>query len=400
MGARGSIANVPRPGMGGLVACTAPVTGSSVEDVSARRRHQGRAARGVGERGRGRAAGSHRSLDPAGRGIGEPDRPVTQPLGQQVALRRWVKGDLGATTALYADVGEAVADRRCVDRRSQGEHRARRPVRHLGPHRGRPQQDRPLGIDGLLVDGLGGERLRPGVGLGGDRGTAGDEGEDEEPHGHDGDGEASADENALPAAGRLPGGEQVLLLERRRAGNLVDTGRQPLLSVRQLGTAQQEAAVAPVLIPFQRPDGHASVLLLPREVRVDGGDDPIKLGAGVAVHGDPVAIADLFGELVIGHMAQRQRDDVLVELAGVSDLLVTERRAHRIGGDDEQEGVRALDRPAQCGGEHLGVAEPLHVHPHVLAAALQPFGQTRDEPGIAPRVRDKHVWHPHPRRPI
>jgi hypothetical protein len=59
------------------------------------------------------------------------------------------------------------------------------------------------------------------------------------------------------------------------------------------------------------------VLLLPREVCVDGGDDAIELGAGVTVHGDPIAIADLFGELVIGHLTQRQRNDVLVELAGV-----------------------------------------------------------------------------------
>ena len=399
MGARGSIAERAEARYGGTGGAHGAGDRVEREDVSARRHHQGRAAWGVDERGWRRAAGSHRSLDPAGRRIGEPDRRVTQPLGQQVALRCWVKGDLGATTALYADVGEAVADRRCVDRRSQGEHGARRSVRHLGPHRGRPQQDCPLGVDGLLVDGLGGERLRSRVGLGGDRGAARDEREDEEPDCHDGDGEASAYDNALPAAGRLPRGQQVLLLERRWAEILVDTSCQPPFGIRQLGTTEQEAGVTPVLIPFHRPDRHTGVLLLPREVCIDGGDDAIKL-ARVTVHGDPVAIADLFGELVIGHMAQRQRDDVLVELAGVRDLLVAERRAHRIGGDDKQEGVGTLDRAAQGGREHLGVAESLYIHPHVLAAALQPFGQMRDEPGIAPRVRDEHVWHPHPRRPI
>src|SRR5947207_2816358 len=68
-----------------------------------------------------------------------------------------------------------------------------------------------------------------------------------------------------------PSREQVLLLERARAGILVGPSRQPPLGRGQLRAAKQEVAVPTGLIPLQRPNRQAGVLPLPVQVGLDRG---------------------------------------------------------------------------------------------------------------------------------
>ena len=109
--------------------------------------HEGGAPGRVGQRRRCDPAGPDRARDRAGGCVGEPDRARAQPLREHVAAWRRVVHHLGRAASLRAGVLQPVADGRGIDRGPQGEHRARGPVGHLGPHCGRGQQHRALAVD-------------------------------------------------------------------------------------------------------------------------------------------------------------------------------------------------------------------------------------------------------------
>ena len=134
------------------------------------------------------------------------------------------------------------------------------------------------------------------------------------------------------------------------------------------------------------------VRAVPFEVGVERLHEPIDARVEVAVADrDPVADANPLGDLLVGNAAKRERDDALVQLDRMVDLLLAERRGDRVGADHEDESVAPLDRPAQRRREHLRVADSLDVDPDVLAALPQALDEPVDQLGVAARVGDEDV---------
>jgi hypothetical protein len=135
-------------------------------------------------------------------------------------------------------------------------------------------------------------------------------------------------------------------------------------------------------------DGHPGVLALPVEVGLERRHEPLHRALEVAVVGgrDPVADADLLRDLLVGHRPPRERHDLLVEPRRVFDLQRAERGVHGVGADHEHERVAALHGPTHGVREHLGIADPLDVDPHVLAPILQGAGEPAHERRVPPRV--------------
>lgn len=90
------------------------------------------------------------------------------------------------------------------------------------------------------------------------------------------------------------------------------------------------------------------MVVLPVVVGVERDDDAVDdaVELGVLGGGDPVPVADRFGDLAVGNVAQRDRDDPLVQRLGVRELLAAEPGCDGIGGDDEQHRVARFDRAA------------------------------------------------------
>jgi hypothetical protein len=126
------------------------------------------------------------------------------------------------------------------------------------------------------------------------------------------------------------------------------------------------------------------VLLSDLQVGVEGPDRPLDRTIEVVVIGarNPVAVADLLGNVVVGHGDAQDGDDPLPELPGVADLLITEARGDRVRGDHEQERIRTFDRRSDGLGEHLRVGDALGVQPAPLAPGLEGRGHPMYELGV------------------
>ncbi len=121
------------------------------------------------------------------------------------------------------------------------------------------------------------------------------------------------------------------------------------------------------------------MLALPLEIGFDRGDQAVHTVCEIHIaNRNPVANANLFRDLLSGHLTQSQRHYPLVQLDRVIHLLLTELRTNRLRADHKNERVTALDRAPQGSREHLRVANPLDVNPHILAPADQLLLQPLD----------------------
>ena len=133
--------------------------------------------------------------------------------------------------------------------------------------------------------------------------------------------------------------------------------------------------------------------LRPLEVGVDRFDQPLDtlFEPAVVADRDPVADANSLRHVVGRHRPELERDDPLVQLDRVVDLLLAVLRGDGVGADHEDEAVASFDGRAQRRREHLRVANAFDVDPGMFAALLERSDQAGHECRVAPRIGNEDV---------
>ena len=227
-------------------------------------------------------------------------RSTTSPLPEALHDPATAAVDEPGTEALGRTIlaslrGKRQSQRRLVHGVAQREQRVRRRLR---AHRlSRQEQEGGGQLVAALARERAGFRGRPLV----HHSVARDEREDEQRDRHGRDAEACAHHHALAAGGRAAAREDVLALERGGPGSL-RARREPAFRRHELGAAQEEAAIAARLVPFERLQQPVRVLSVPLEVGVERLHEPVDAAVEVAVADrDPVAYSNALGDLLVGH---------------------------------------------------------------------------------------------------
>ena len=197
----------------------------------------------------------------------------------------------------------------------------------------------------------------------------------------------AADERAAPACA------DVTDLKLGRLLAVFGPPGQPALSGLEVVASQQEAAVALLAIPFHRARDQARVNLEPRQVGLERLDQLLERRVLVILVAcqDPVRRVQLGIELLRLDVGAQDRDEPLVVLDRVADLLATDLRGgerrredhdHRLGG------LYPLFDPCVPVG---ALGNVVQVDPDVLAARLERAHQGLHELTVVARVGDERV---------